>query len=1482
MKRYLLFVMLCVCVSIGAWADATFNVSHSGGDVTVNFDPAGTYTVSTGASEVKDGFSGTLYITGTVGVDDVEALLAGVFGTQNQNNKWGTSIDMSAATIDDIDNLSGLDIPCVKRVILPSNTSSITSSMVSLFTSWGYDGSALMYIIIDSCPVQVYASQPTTSRSYDSTISPYVSSVFSDCSNAVVTGYNEAAIANAVSLLEAQGVTIPKSKSITCAASELGTEIQNCIENSISVTGITITSGTLSSADATALQSLINANLADDMKLLDLTASTGTDISTFTLPESLETVLLPTGTTAIPANVSALADKNLQMAFASATVGDKTTVTVLPAKQGAFKDFYQANASKFPAGATVKFHSSSKVNGADLAALAGDQKDGNNNYNKYYVDLYDMPLNTTMDGGTSTIEDAIEDAITIMRTNNWQYKGLLLPKNPTTVGTTLIQDSNKTAQSIATCSQFISYVNGTTTTAHIYKASDEYQSATYDERFAAFKAAIEQHSEIEANTTSYLISTNSTEKIDISTLRTAAPNATIIETINNEMVRNTATGNSSIYAYNAAPGGFGTVAANTSVQNTNAELLELNGPVQTSDFLAISDFTNGPRVLDLRNTTGLTAAMVAQIQNSHIEYILLPAGWEKANVNTAANITNLTGLKAAISISSDGKNLVGYLGRAGSLAEARCLWEGGTAALGTDVTVDGVTYKRFTPTTTGTLENLTLSGNLNASDMAANIVTGIAVNIKNGNLYSDASYNPGNIGEQLATGNGYQATTGVTAGSNALNGEGKISYIDLTDAVFANQNDMNFNMLGLVNGSLSTVKLPTSSSMTTLPFASLLGSSGNVIDYLCIPSNIKNINRYALANTTVRCITTDNANHTVVIGANGEQFATDAEAKAACYDTFTFSSSIEFIGTGAVTPQSETITDVYVMATTTPRCEINAFSSGMLRGWDGFDGAGAYCRAKYINGTKYWTMLHFPEQGNMTDEAYMEMKKKYTDVNKEYTKKDQTGAVDGNGNPIAWPSMNEALRTYTQASWGLTWNDWIVTKDPEVNTTGDGRYVAQRYPDVTAEATGNPSHKGDYDFADYIGWHQFVLSMATYFDQPDIIIENEKTVLEYVEGDWYTLCLPFSLTEDQLIEMLGVPKSDDNTISRLVDKDGTVIEESVPDNKLPDLRTLKSVYRTPGSPNEVTFRMTNNLSTVSENNAYSIWRINDSDPDYSNYQDIANIAGTKIALYGGYPYLVKPYKRKGETFKNLGQYIMTRFADQFENDKFSCKSLDYCSENLNGTSATAKFPKPFERHKIQAYLSANEKNTPTTHKDGTNYYYAFVGQFWQQDLPRYAFYLVNNRWYRYTSGNKGWKWEPYKCIIMASQETGNTSDRAHASSGLYRDDTKSIYPVSTGTDSKGAEIFDGKLYIAYLDGRDDAIFDNSNVNYAKFNFVLDDEIMEVNDDEVTAIMKLDGEDIQTMPKNGKVYNTAGQFVGTSMEGLAKGLYIVNGKKIVVK
>ena len=49
--------------------------------------------------------------------------------------------------------------------------------------------------------------------------------------------------------------------------------------------------------------------------------------------------------------------------------------------------------------------------------------------------------------------------------------------------------------------------------------------------------------------------------------------------------------------------------------------------------------------------------------------------------------------------------------------------------------------------------------------------------------------------------------------------------------------------------------------------------------------------------------------------------------------------------------------------------------------------------------------------------------------------------------------------------------------------------------------------------------------------------------------------------------------------------------------------------------------------------------------------------------------------------------------------------------------------------------------------------------------------------------------------------------------------------------------------------------------------------------QTTAISQV--EDIKKALR-GKVYNLQGQYVGSSLQGLSKGVYIINGKKVIIK
>ena len=100
-------------------------------------------------------------------------------------------------------------------------------------------------------------------------------------------------------------------------------------------------------------------------------------------------------------------------------------------------------------------------------------------------------------------------------------------------------------------------------------------------------------------------------------------------------------------------------------------------------------------------------------------------------------------------------------------------------------------------------------------------------------------------------------------------------------------------------------------------------------------------------------------------------------------------------------------------------------------------------------------------------------------------------------------------------------------------------------------------------------------------------------------------------------------------------------------------------------------------------------------------------------------------------------------------------------------------------------------------------------------------------------------------------------------------------------DATGGAVFMGNLYLEYAAGHNDSFVVNENQAARSIRIVFDEAIEEYDSDgnEVTAIESLDGQDVA--PLSGKVYNVKGQYVGNSVEGLSKGIYIVKGKKIVV-
>ena len=668
-----------------------------------------------------------------------------------------------------------------------------------------------------------------------------------------------------------------------------------------------------------------------------------------------------------------------------------------------------------------------------------------------------------------------------------------------------------------------------------------------------------------------------------------------------------------------------------------------------------------------------------------------------------------------------------------------------------------------------------------------------------------------------------------------------IKTADLKNAVFAPNSEMVLSMAhndtshpGASWGSITSILLPTSSAMTDIPDYCLNNAQG--LTSVCIPYNIQNIGAFSFALTYINTVTT-----------------TDAAGEEIGYGnkTLTFSSNLKSIKEGAFQTQDETISDVYVLATTAPKCEANAFSAGGLYGWGGFGGNNTHpmCREVYWNGDAHqFTMLHFPSDVTL-DEA-----KKYTDVTRDYTLWDETGDYNGIGELRVWPNFSEIYRAYNQAVDGVTWDAWDLTRSkanlndipcwPTSYKDASGAtvnventyYAGFLIPASTTPATSDEANGYVYD-TDYMGWHQFVL--ADYHRYKEIVIEEAST---YTDGGWYTLCIPFDMTEDEVIRVMGVPAS-----ATYTGKGYEIASGKNAGCNLPIVYSLQKVTRQ--NPN-IKLGFSQELMKQIELNSKNLVFNNDGTitlgaDTYNNGKTSGS--GEKVLIKGGYPYLVRPifpegFNEAANVNGNLGKYILS--VCSFTDDQIGNKK--------EGTEIAA----PIISQKL---IAVNQAGAQVTYEeDGKPYYYFFQGTYTPQRMPQ-AYYINNGSWWRQTTAGVR-DWESFTAIIG-----GHTSvDGA-------------TYATASGANVEATNKKDFSTWFVMLNAYSDK-FTTPGHNDVKFEITFEDED---GFDEVVAIDQINGESINSSIE-GDVYNMAGQRVGTSVEGLSKGLYIVNGKKVLVK
>ena len=637
--------------------------------------------------------------------------------------------------------------------------------------------------------------------------------------------------------------------------------------------------------------------------------------------------------------------------------------------------------------------------------------------------------------------------------------------------------------------------------------------------------------------------------------------------------------------------------------------------------------------------------------------------------------------------------------------------------------------------------------------------------------------------------------------------EAKLQAADLSKAYFPDNDDMNFAKakwsyyLNDKPHCPYPIYLPTDSRQTKIPndcFNPFVYGKDFFDDLvsICIPDNYTTIGERAFMGARkLSHITTTDATGKVI--DNGDE-------------TYTFSANLASIGTKAFDIETYNIGgwdshsgtnwyylgytevhDIYVLAKTAPKCAENAFSAGMVYGWGDFDGHKTHpvCHDNYKKNDHLITILHFPIDATDPEN--------YTDITRDYTLIDETGAYDGEGNPLYWPTKEEFLNAYNQAISGVTWEN------------------------------------NSYD-TDYAGWHQFVLTNYGH-------TEPTPPGDSFFEDDYYTLCFPFDMSRDEVLSILGVKYDPE--------KGATLNGQSVTADVLPKVYTLKSVTR---EGSTITLEFCQDLMTLAET-GYTI----DVDVTNTNYENgysydtqlTQRSDGKAVYLKGGYPYLVKPILPTGTTLSaGLAKYIMSKHV--YTKAELGNK------KTISGT--TEYYAAPVDNHKVIATDGEGTRLTYKKNNETIPYYYYFQGTYTKIPLPQYAYFLGKKsnetlkRFFRYTStGNRNWS----------------------ANSSIIGGKCPENAVVITVGAKNDEEIIGNSTFSFTLDNDD---FETADVKY-QFTIEGEDGF-----DETVNIEKIDGEVVNAAALKGDVFNVAGQRVGTSIEGLGKGLYIVNGKKVLVK
>lgn len=720
-------------------------------------------------------------------------------------------------------------------------------------------------------------------------------------------------------------------------------------------------------------------------------------------------------------------------------------------------------------------------------------------------------------------------------------------------------------------------------------------------------------------------------------------------------------------------------------------------------------------------------------------------------------------------------------------------------------------------------------------------------------------------------------------------------------------------------GSVEKVLLPTSPTQYIIPTGFLANSK--YIHDICIPSNYTEIDGYAFLGKKITNVNYGYPYFLVEVGGINHYTTTAAKdgemlgiKKGEVIDngkkTMTLPSTLKFVARGAFSGYGDAglLDDVYVLAEEAPVCEFYAFDQKTYVGQDSHTQGHLIKKGNYVNLRNGMAMLHFPNTVRKDGSLNQKEMLNYSDMTRKYRLYDETGKFDNVGNILVWPTQAQYNRSFNQAVAGVTWDAWYENTDgtdnPEkafagadYNAPGHGWLagwgdmrvnhvdiftMAARYngftdkftlsfdddnPNSSFDPVGGKGHsfnnntidmgywdsklraKADigedqsarplsYDFVKYGGWHQFTIAELYDFmlekPGPNPDKKDYFNFAKYNKNIWYTICFPFNLTKAQLKKAFGN------------------------EEEYPVLATLSSVRRDANSANitvVMSKNLLNNKLVYGEGKYANTVKYKNFKPDYVpvSYGD------DDIVVEANKPYFILPCLPEEEIVKAAAQ-----------GKDYNRKSEITVVKQEEGNEKVM-FPVPTHVHAVKETYDAYVNDQDEAVKDTTlafNYY--FVGNYIPQTMPENVYYLNEyqkkngdywSSFYRNSPQKDGLKWDSYDAIIVAKiDDQGGSGSR------------------SKGEISVQEQKYDGKThnYIWNIDAYDDWVFcaGTDHQTHAKSAFG-----MQLGDNFTTTIQLPDD---FMIPEESKVYNLNGQFVGVDADNMSKGVYVVGGKKVVVK